>query len=150
MFEVARTFGRDVKTRAVVIHGNLNANRYQNEILTPVAIPHLQQNRRMVFMQDGATCHTAASTRRLLQRHNIRLLPWCAKSPDLNPIEHVWDELNRRIRRLPQPPRTLRQLEVALVNEWNNITQAEIRNYILSMRIRCLAVINANGGHTRY
>lgn len=73
-----------------------------------------------------------------------------AQSPDLNPIEHVWDERNRRIRRLSQPPRTLHQLEVALVNEWNNITQAEIRNYILSMRSRCLAVINANGGHTRY
>jgi hypothetical protein len=47
--------------------GNLNTVPYQVEILRPVAIP-IQQNRGMILMHDGATCHTAQTTRTLLQQ----------------------------------------------------------------------------------
>lgn len=138
------------KTRVVVVNGRLNAQRYQNDILNPVAIPHVRQNRRMTYMHDGAPCHTAASTRRLLNRNQIRVLPWCSKSPDLNPIEHIWDEVERRLRRRPNQPQTLQQLSQALIQTWNGIPQAVIANLITSMRSRCRAVIRARGGHTRY
>lgn len=138
------------RTRVVVVNGRLNAQRYQNTILTPVAIPHVQQNRRMTFMHDGAPCHTAAGTQRLLNRNQIRVLPWCSKSPDMNPIEHLWDELDRRLRRLQNQPQTVQQLQQALVQLWNTIPHAFIANLVMSMRRRCRALIRANGGHTRY
>ena len=139
-----------VKTPLVAIQGNLNAARYQNDILRPIAIPIIQQNRGMILMQDGATSHTARTTRALLQQQNVNVLPWASKSPDLNPIEHIWDELGRRVYRGPNAPTNQRELHNRLMQEWANIPVAYFRNFIMSMRSRCLAVINANGGHTRY
>ncbi len=76
------------------------------------------------------------------------MLPWPALSPDLSPIEHLWDALDRRLRR--RQPVTLRQLRLFLLKEWNKIDQREIQTLIRSMRRRCIAVRDANGGHTRY
>ena len=41
-------------------------------------------------MQDGASAHTAHSVRDWLAEQDINVLPWCARSPDLNPIENIW------------------------------------------------------------
>ena len=75
---------------------------------------------------------------------------WPALSPDLSPIEHLWDELGRRVRHRQNPPETLQELGDALVHEWNNIPQAFIQRLIGSMRRRCEAVVAARGGHTGY
>ncbi|GFT61875.1 transposable element Tcb1 transposase [Trichonephila clavipes] len=64
-----------------------------------------------------------------------------ACSPDLNPIEHVWDMLGRRIAARPRPPATVRDLEIALLEEWNSIPQSLIDNLIASMANRCAAVL---------
>ena len=137
------------KTQMILIHQNLNAARYQNIILQPVAIPHITANRGMILMQDNATPHTARTTQQVLQAHNIRVLDWPPCSPDLNPIEHVLDEIDRKVKQLPQPP-NLVDLERDLVNIWNNLQKRFLFNYANSMRSRCLAVVRANGGHTRY
>lgn len=104
----------------------------------------------MLLLQDGAPAHTARATQALLQAENIHQLPFPFKSPDLNIIEHLWDELDRRVRLRLNAPRNLRELEQALVEEWQNIPQRFIRNYVLSMRQRIQSVIRAEGGHTKY
>jgi hypothetical protein len=48
------------------------------------------------------------------------------------------------------PPRNVRELAGALVEDWGNISQQELTNLVQSMRRRCTAVLNAAGGHTRY
>jgi hypothetical protein len=73
-----------------------------------------------------------------------------SEEPDLNPIEHVWDLLDRRVRARAISPRNARELAGALVKEWGNISQQELANLVLSMRRRCTAVLNAAGGHIRY
>ena len=50
---------------------------------------------------------------------------------DLNPIEHVWDRLNRSVRGCPVPPQTLQDLEQALIEEWNLIPQRDLRRQSL-------------------
>ena len=50
-------------------------------------------------MHDNARPHSAAITRQFLATNNVNVLDWPANSPDLNPIEQVWDELWRRVRR---------------------------------------------------
>ena len=72
------------------------------------------------------------------------------ESPDLNPIENVWDLLDRRVRARAIPPRNVWELAVALVEVWGNISQQELSNLVQSMRRRCTAVLNAAGGHIRY
>ena len=137
------------KTPLVVVRENLNANRFQQNIVRPVILPHIATHRGMMLAQDNAPCYAARATRNILLENNVRLLDWPACSPDLNPIEHIWDLLKRKVRSLPQPENLL-NLENVLLNQWQNIAQNTIQTYIGSMRRRCQAVIQANGGHTRY
>ncbi len=73
-----------------------------------------------------------------------------AYSPDMSPIEHVWDALDRRIRQRVSVPANIQQLRTAIEEKWTNIPQATINNLINSMWRRCVALREANGGHTRY
>ena len=100
----------------VVIAGNLNAVRYREYALLPHVVPFLQAHPDMTLQHDIATSQTARSVRDFLQDKNVSVLPWPAKSPDLNPIEHVWDLLDRRARAIP--PKNVRELAGALVEEW--------------------------------
>ena len=75
---------------------------------------------------------------------------FCHGQRDLNPIEHIWDLLDRRVRARAIPPKNVRELAGALVGKWGNISQQERANLVQSMRKRCTAVLNAAGGHTRY
>uniref|UniRef100_A0A8K9XMQ3 Tc1-like transposase DDE domain-containing protein n=1 Tax=Oncorhynchus mykiss TaxID=8022 RepID=A0A8K9XMQ3_ONCMY len=134
------------RTELVVIAGNLNAVRYRGDILLPHVVPFLQAHPHRTLQHDNATRHTARSVCDFLQDRNVSVLLWPAKSPDLNPIEYVWDLLDQRVRAIP--PRNVQELAGALVEEWGNISQHELANLVHSMR-RCTAVINA-GGHTHF
>ncbi|KFM64391.1 Transposable element Tcb1 transposase, partial [Stegodyphus mimosarum] len=65
-----------------------------------------------IFQQDNARCHTAASVRAWFEEHQdeFTVLPWPANSPDLNPIEHLWDQIDRVVRATDPQPRNLAQL----------------------------------------
>ena len=134
------------RSSLVVTDGNLNAQRYGDGILAHHVIPlfHINAN-ILIFQYDNVNSHTARDTVHFLRTNNIDFIDdWPANSYDLNPIEHVWDSLDRRLRRRSNP---LRQ---ALIQEWNNIPHAEINTLVNSMRRRCTAVVNSRGGHTRY
>ena len=103
-----------------------------------------------MFQQDNARPHVARVMLNFQTHNNVQTLPWPAVSPDLSPIEHLWDEMERRLRRLPNQPVTLLELERALVQIWNAIPQVTLTNFVRSMRKRCVECIAANGGHTRY
>jgi hypothetical protein len=81
---------------------------------------------------------------------NSTTMVWPARSPDLNPIEHVWDMLGTRSRGSDPRPNSLAEVRNRLVEIWENLDQNDIRAEIESMRRRCQAVIRARGGNTRY
>jgi transposase len=138
------------RTPLVVVAGNLTRIRYQDEIVQPYVIPFIQAQANVTFQQDHARPHVARVVRDYLTQQNVDLLPCQAVSPDFSPIEHVWDEMERRLRHLPNLPVTLAEMGPALIRIWNNIPQAFFNNLVRSMRRRCHACINANGGHTHY
>jgi hypothetical protein len=139
------------RTQLVIIDGNLNAATYRDDVLAPAVVPFLQRHGPgIILQQDNARPHAARAVQQYLQQQQVDVLPWPANSPDLSPIEHVWDEMKRQLRRLPHAPTTLVELQGHLVRIWNNIPQNFHANLFASMRRRCTAVVNANGGHTRY
>ena len=137
------------RTHLVHVQGNLTALPYRDEILQRHMIPAMNV-RREVFQQDNARPHTARVTMDFLAQNNVTVLPWASRSPDVNPIEHLWDYLDRRVQRRQQQPQTLQQLRDAPQDEWRRIPQRQIRRLIRSMPRRCQAVIDARGGNTRY
>ena len=137
-----------VKSPLIVVPGNLTAVRYRDEILRPVAVPLVQQH-QMTFQHDNARPHVARVCQDFLANKNIVPLDWPPYSPDLSPIEHLWDELDRRVR-CRNTPNTLGQLRTALLEEWENIPMRKINAMVNSMPRRIRAVKNARWGHTRY
>ncbi|GFT90048.1 transposable element Tcb2 transposase [Trichonephila clavipes] len=99
---------------------------------------------------DNARPHRARLVENMLEAETIQRMEWPACSPDLNPIEHVWDMLGRRIAARPRPHATVRDLEIALLEEWNSIPQSLIDNLIASMADKCAAVLAVRGDHTPY
>ena len=136
-------------TDLVTVAGTLTSQRYCDEIIMPVVVPYIQGHNVAVFQQDNARPHTARHTQDVLRQNNIDVLDWPARSPDISPIEHLWDHLGRRIRERDDVT-NVRQLEDALHAEWRRIPIRVVRRLVRSMRRRCLAVLAANGGHTRY
>ena len=139
----------DVKSPLVVVAGNLTAVRYRDEILHPLAVSLVQQH-QMTFQHDNARPHVARVCQDFLANNNIVPVDWLPYSPDLSPIEHLWDELDRRVRRRRNTPTTLEQLQTALLEEWENIPVRKINTLVNSMQRRIRAMINARWGHTRY
>ena len=84
----------------------------------------------------------------LFEDMGICILPWPACSPDLNPIEHVWDILGRRMQH--HDCWNLNELFDALKEEWNGIPQEDLDCLIISMLRRLGVVITKHGGHTKY
>ena len=73
------------------IEGNLNSNRYIREVLQPEVLPHLQATPHAIFQEDNTQPHVVRIVQAFFQRRWVSLLPWPARSPDMSPIEHVWD-----------------------------------------------------------
>ena len=140
------------RTDLVVIeNGSLTGQRYRDEILRPVVHPYAGAMwPHFLLMDDNARPHRARLVEEFLEEEGIPRMEWPARSPDLNPIEHVWAELQNRVSTRQVTPRTRVELRAAVLEEWQAIPQQTIRNIISSMCRRCQAVTDARGGNTDY
>lgn len=149
----------EAKTDLVFITGanpgrrsrGLTSQRYIEEVLEDSVVPfagYIGEN--FIFMQDNARPHTARIVMQYLEEVAVPVMEWPARSPDLNPIEHLWDELKRRVRARETAPSSLQELQQAIVEEWEAIPQEFVKTLINSMTKRMEAVIRARGGNTPY
>ena len=126
----------------------LTGVRYRDEILHEFVWPYAGAVvEDFVLMDDNARPHRAHVVTEYLEREGIERMDWPAR---INPIEHVWDILQRRISARPVQPQTREDLTRALIEEWSRIPRPAIRKLIRSFKSRCRAVIDAQGGHMRY
>jgi acid phosphatase class B len=77
-------------------------------------------------------------------------MKWPAQSPDLNPIEHLWWYLKKKLDEYEIPPSSQHQLWERCETEWEKIPKEVCQNLIESMPRRVEAVLRVKGGHTKY
>jgi transposase len=106
--------------------------------------------REVKFVHDNAPIHTAKSTIDWLRVNKINILDWPACSPDLNPIENLWEIIGQGIRKSPEKPKTLDDLWMIIERIWYNMDKDKVRNLYLSMPKRINDCIEAKGFHTKY
>ncbi|GFT48062.1 transposable element Tcb2 transposase [Trichonephila clavipes] len=131
--------------------GSVNGTRYCNEILLPyVRLFRGAMGLQFLFMDDNAPCHRTVAAEQLLESEDIERRDWTARSPDLNPIKHVWDFLGRRLAARTLLPVTIRELRLGLQDEWAAMPQQLIDTLILSMGRRCKTCLAVRGDHIPY
>ena len=74
----------------------IDGDKYM-EILDLHLLPVIRNDMDVIFQHDGATCHTASKTKKWISDNLMQMLQWVPQSPDMNPIEHVWDYLDSHL-----------------------------------------------------
>ena len=125
-------------------NGRVRIWRKQNENMYPSSDGY--------FQQDNAPCHKARNISNWFLEHDneFTVLKWPPQSPDLNPIEHLWDVVERELRALDVHPSNLHQLQDAILSIWANISKECYQHLVESMPRRIKAVLKAKGGPTPY
>lgn len=104
----------------------------------------------LCLMQDGAREHIARATMDEFVERGIQPIQWLSYSPDLNPIEIVWNWIKDYIQNHYDEKLSYDRLREAVKVVWNSIEQYQLDDLIESLHDRCLAVIAADGKHIKF
>lgn len=141
-------FGR---TDIICIEGKMNSKRYVNLIKEQIS-KHARfiTNGRFIFQHDNASVHRAKIVEAYFSSEKIQVLPWPARSPDLNIIENCWGELARAVYKNGRQYDNIQQLKEVIVEEWNNLPQDTIKKLYKSLPNRVVEVVENRGCYTHY
>jgi len=131
--------------------GRINQHTYRNTLenqLLPSVDLWYGESTSWLFMQDGAPAHTAKSIKDWFDENQVVLLPWCARSPDLNPIENIWAWMDRRLSR--ENLKSIEELMERVEALWHEVPREIVMKLIESMPKRVRACYKAKGGHFSY
>ena len=120
------------------------------EHIIPVLDDWLQQHPELKFMQDGAPGHKGGMTQTEITRRCMPMISWPPYSPDLNPIETIWDRMKDYIQDNFPERMVYDQLRRAVQEAWDSITTDQLKELMDGMHDRCQAVIDANGNQISY
>lgn len=104
----------------------------------------------IIFEQGNDREHTCKKAKEWFNNHQINLLSWSSQSPDLNPIEHLWDNLKKRPGEYENSSNEILELWERIQVEWDKIEPEGCQNLIESMPMRMEALIKTKGGYTKY
>jgi transposase len=139
--------------KLVEVEGKMDAQQYC-EILDEGMMESFEKlgmkEGERYFQQDNDPKHTSKLATTWFSDNDIIVTHWPAQSPDLNPIEHLWFYIKRKLLEYEVPPKGIHELWERVAKEWNEIPPEVCQSLIESMPRRVAAVIKAKGGHTKY
>jgi transposase len=134
--------------RLISIEGNMNGESYKQILENNLAQSFGGiANRSLYFQHDNAPIHTSKVVKDYVTKKRIKVIDWPPYSPDLNPIENIWALLKTKL-----PSNLENSAEVARKAReiWENLDTCILNNLYSSMSSRIQAVLDAQGGPTKY
>lgn len=135
------------------VEGRMNADQYV-DILDNHLLPSLEDSgipaEDRIFQQDNDPKHTSRKAKDWMEQNDITLLDWPPQSPDLNPIEHLWQHIKSQLCQYETPAKGVWEIWERVAEVWNDIEPEVCQKLIESMPRRVEAVIKAKGGNTKY
>ena len=117
-----------------------------------IPIVHKLIGREFIYQEDNDPKHGGdrgcRAVKEFFKEEKINRLDWPPQSPDLNPIEHLWGDLKKRL--ASSKCTSIPELKKRITEEFEKTDGNYIRKLLESMPQRCKAVIRADGGHTKY
>lgn len=114
------------KINLVIVYIPVTAGSYHRDIIEPIIIPQIHQDTpTCLVMDDNAPLHRARIV-------GVPHMVLAAMSPDLNPIELIWDQPKQRLDERT-PPQVTWQLQIAFTEEWNPLPQNNIIKLVRSV-----------------
>lgn len=133
-----------------IIDGIMDHKKYIDILKTHLQ-PSVQKMgiaENFIFTQDNDPKHTAHNTKLWLVYNTPKWMETPPQSPDINPIENLWDHLDRKVRE--REIRNKTELAIALQEEWEKIPPQVTQNLVDSIPRRLEAIIKNKGSHTKY
>jgi hypothetical protein len=131
--------------------GTINEVSYSEHVV-PIVASYIQSHPGLIFQQDNASGHRARSVREKFQELGVPIIIWPAYSPDLSPIEALWNLMKDWIEATygDLEKYSLKKLRQIVAESWDNITSEQLDELIDTMPARCQAVIDAGGLCTKW
>lgn len=104
----------------------------------------------LIFQQDNASIHVSNYSNGWLAEQNVKVIPWPAKSPDMNPMENLWGILVRDVYADFRQFNTVNELKQAILAAWNRVPMETLAQLSGSMNKRMIEVLKKQGRKTKY
>ena len=109
-------------------------------------VTHSDNNMSLLwtFQQDNYPKHASKLIKQWFEINQIKIIEWPAQSPDLNPIENLWHQVELSLKHKGSFKNS-DELYKAIETTWNEVTQEKIDKLIESMLKRCSVILKSKG-----
>ncbi len=158
-FSVWAAVGWNYKSELVILDGHgtrggMSMEDYKYQVLDAQVISFfvIREDQGYIYVEDGNKAHGRNNPEMQhdkADRGVVCIDEWPPSSPDFNIIENIWRLLKQRLK-VQGAFINLDTLKAALREEWERLTQEEIRNYIISLPWRMEEALERNGLAARF
>ena len=141
-------FCKEGKVGLFCFKNTMNAEFYISILEKNIADINILLGEKWRFQQDNDPKYMSRLAKSYLESNVPEVIDWPSNSPDLNPVENLWNQVKRNVEK--RNPKNLGQLESLMGEEWDLIPDDTLKSLIDSMKKRCMLVIQSNGDTIDY